>query len=43
MERVKWTDKIKKCSCARKSGRRKNNARNDKEEETKLVGPLVKY
>ena len=22
MERVKWTDKIKKCSCARKSGRR---------------------
>ena len=26
MESVKWTDKIKKCSCARKNGRRKNNA-----------------
>ena len=32
----------KKCSCARKSGRRKNNAGTDKEEEKKLVGPLAK-
>ena len=31
----------KKCSCARKSGRRKND-RNDKEEEKKLAGPLAK-
>ena len=30
----------KKCSCARKSGRRKNNAGTDKEEEKKLTGPL---
>ena len=29
----------KKCSCARKSGRRKNNAGTDKEEERKLAGP----
>ena len=29
-------------SCARKSGRRKNNARTDKEEENKLAGPLAK-
>ena len=26
MARVKWTDKIKKCSCAGKNARRKNNA-----------------
>ena len=26
MERVKWTDKIKKCSCAGKNGRWKDNA-----------------
>ena len=32
----------KKCSCARKSGRRKNNAGTDKEEEKKLSGPLAK-
>ena len=32
----------KKCSCARKSGRRKNNAGTDKEEEMKLAGPLAK-
>ena len=32
----------KKCSCARKSGRRKNNTRTDKEEEKKLAGPLAK-
>ena len=32
----------KKCSCARKSGRRKNDAGTDKEEEKKLAGPLVK-
>ena len=37
MERVN-----KKCTCARKSGRRKNNARTDKEEEKKLAGPLAK-
>ena len=30
----------KKCSCARNSGRRKNNAGTDKEEENKLAGPL---
>ena len=28
----------KKCSCARKSGRRKNNAGTDKDEEKKLSG-----
>ena len=32
----------KKCSYARKSGRRKNNAGTDKEEENKLAGPLSK-
>ena len=32
----------KKCSCARKSGRRKNTAGTDKEEEKKLTGPLAK-
>ena len=32
----------KKCSCARKSGRRKNNAVTDKEEEKKLAGSLAK-
>ena len=32
----------KKCSCARKSGRRKNDARTDKEEEKKLAGPVAK-
>ena len=42
LESVKWTDKIKKCSCVRKSGRRKNNAGTDKEEEKKLAGPLAK-
>ena len=31
----------KKCSCARKSGR-KNNAGTDKEEEKKLAEPLAK-
>ena len=31
----------KKCSCARKSGRRKNNAGTDKKEEKKLAGPLA--
>ena len=33
---------LKKCSCAIKSGRRKNNAGTDKEEEKKLAGPLAK-
>ena len=32
----------KRCSCARRSGRRKNNAGTDKEEEKKLAGPLAK-
>ena len=32
----------KKCSCARKSGGRKNNPGTDKEEENKLAGPLAK-
>ena len=32
----------KKCSCAGKSGRRKNNAGTDKEEENKLAGLLAK-
>ena len=32
----------KKCSCARKSGVRKNNAGTDKEEEKKLAGSLAK-
>ena len=32
----------KKCSCAIKSGRRKNNVGTGKEEEKKLAGPLDK-
>ena len=32
----------KKCNCARKSGRRKNNVGTDKEEEKKLAGLLAK-
>ena len=36
MEHAKWTDK--KCSCSRKSRRRKNNAGTDKEEETNWLG-----
>ena len=32
----------KKCSCSRKSGRRKNTAGTDKEEEKKLAGTLAK-
>ena len=32
----------RKCRCARKSGRRKNNAGIDKEEEKKLAGPVAK-
>ena len=35
-------DKIEKCSCARKRGRRKNNAGTYEEEENKLAGPLAK-
>ena len=38
----KMDRQIKKCSCARKSGRRMNNAVTDKEEEKKLTGPLAK-
>ena len=38
----KMDRKNKKCSCARKSGRRKNNAGTDKVEEKKLAGPLAK-
>ena len=37
MERVKWTDKIKNAVVTRKSGRRKNNAGTDNEEEKKLA------
>ena len=33
----------KKCSCARKGGRRKNNAGTNKKEENKLAGPLTKH
>ena len=32
----------KKCSCRRQSGRRKNNAGTEKEQEKKLAGPLAK-
>ena len=32
----------KKCNCARKSGRNKNNAGTDKEEEKKLTETLAK-
>ena len=32
----------KKCSCARKSMRRKNNTGTDEEEERKVAGPLAK-
>ena len=32
----------KKLSCERKSGRRKNNAGTDKEEENKLAWPVAK-
>ena len=32
----------KKCSCARKSGGKKNDAGTDKEEEKKLAGHLAK-
>ena len=32
----------KKSSCARKSGRKQNNAGIDKEDEKKLAGPLAK-
>ena len=38
----KMDRQIKKCSCARKSGKRKNNAGTDKEEEKKLAGLLAK-
>ena len=31
----------KKCSCAKKSGRRKNNAGTDKKKEKKLTGTLA--
>ena len=41
-----WSMKMdrqnKKCSCARKTGRRKNNVVTDKWEEKKLDGPLAK-
>ena len=38
----KMDRQIKKCSCARKSGRRKKNTGTDKEEEKKWAGPLAK-
>ena len=34
--------KVKKCSCAGKSGRWKDITTTDKEEENKLTGPLAK-
>ena len=39
---VKMDRQNKQCSCARNSGRKKNNAATDKEEEKKLAGPLAK-
>ena len=41
-EACKMDRQNKKFSCAGKSGRRKNNAGTDKEEEKKLAGPLAK-
>ena len=38
MERVKWKDKIKKLSCTRKSGRRKNNAELIRKRKINWVG-----
>ena len=38
----KMDRQVKKCSGARKSGRRKNNVGSDKEEEKKFAGPLAK-
>ena len=38
----KMDNQNKKCNCTRKSGRRKNNAATDKEEENKLTEPLAK-
>ena len=38
MENLKWTYKIKKCGCARKSGRKENNAGTDKEDERNWQG-----
>ena len=38
-----WRKKERvKCSCARQTKKRKNNAGADKEEEKKLAGPLAK-
>ena len=42
MERAKMDRQNKKCSCAEKSGRRRNKVGTDKEEEKKLTGPLAK-
>ena len=42
MKRIKLTNKIKNCNCTRESGRRKNNAGTDQEEEKKLAGLLTK-
>ena len=41
-EACKMERQNKNCSRAIKSGRRKNNAGTDKEEEKKLAGPLAK-
>ena len=41
IERIEWRQN-KICSCARKSGWRKNNAGPDKDEEKKLAVPLAK-
>ena len=41
-EACKMDGQNTKCSCARKSGRKKDNTGTDKEEEKKLAGPLVR-
>ena len=40
-EACKMDRQNKNCSCARKSGRRKNNEWTHKEEKRKLAGPLA--
>ena len=38
VQRLGHCDGIKKCSCAKKSGRRQNNARSDKEKKKNCLG-----
>ena len=42
MERLKWTNK-KKCSCATKSGRRKDNVGTDKEGKRNWLGHWLRW